>query len=164
MLSLCLLYCSWILSGYSIKDPIIILVSNQEHQKWEMLPSFSFLFTCVPFSISYICLVVSVWDGSVIWNQRSAWDCRAHYRGRIIKEERWALAVTSSNMTAETVAVTKSMTRWQIATHVYIFSDPMSILRKVKIGWMHKQWIESVLRSRLHCVIFIFMPGQGSQR
>lgn len=63
----------------------------------------------------------------------------------------------------EVMAVTKAMS-WletQNATHACFLSDSMSMLRKIQTGWIREQWLQSVIRSGLQRVTFIFVPGHA---
>src|SRR5579871_592020 len=66
-------------------------------------------------------------------------------------------------MTMETMAVTKALA-WmetQIANHVFILSDSMSMISKVRTGWVRGQWLESVRKSSVKAITFIFVPGHA---
>src|SRR5579871_4514953 len=98
-------------------------------------------------------IVIST-DGSVIRHVRSSWAYTARSGGRIVQEASGDFAVTTSSMTMETMAVTKALA-WmetQIANHVCILSDSMSMISKVQTGWVRGQWLESVKRSSVHGV------------
>jgi len=77
---------------------------------------------------------------------RSAWAFTFQCRGRIVGEESGAFAVT------------------QNVSKVCILSDSMCMLRKVQTGCVRGQWLESVQRSMLQKVTFIFVPGHVGVR
>jgi ribonuclease HI len=107
---------------------------------------------------------------SVIRHQRSAWAFTARSSGRIIQEASDAFARTRSSVTMEIVAVTK-VSIWLDShdyTHVFILSDSLSMIRKIEKGTVCCQWVESLWRSSIRMVTFIFVPGhagiQGNKR
>ena len=64
------------------------------------------------------------------------------------------------------MAVTKAMD-WletQTFTDVCFLSDSMSMLRKIENGWFRRQWLESLARSKLTKICFIFVPGHAGVR
>jgi len=105
-------------------------------------------------------------DGSVVRHKRSAWAFTAQCQGKTVWEESGAFAVTTSSMTMEVMAVTKALVWLELmnATHVCVLSDSMSMLRKVQTGCVRREWLESVSRSELQSVTFIFVPGHSRVR
>ena len=66
----------------------------------------------------------------------------------------------------EVMAVTRAMA-WletQTFTDVCFLSDSMSMLRKIENGWFRRQWSESLARSKLTKIGFIFVPGHAGVR
>ena len=107
--------------------------------------------------------IVIYTDGSVIRHVRSSWAYTARSGGRVVQEESGAFAVTTSSMTMEIMAVSRALA-WmetQIANHVCILSDSMSMISRVRTGWVRGQWLESVKRSSVQGVTFIFVPGHA---
>src|SRR5579871_6631626 len=102
-------------------------------------------------------------DGSVIHHVRSAWAFTARRGSRIVQEDSGAFPVTTSSMTMEIMAVTRALAWMELqnATHVCILSDSMSMLSKVRTGYVRRQCLQSVLRSCLRGVTFIFVPGHA---
>src|SRR5579871_565052 len=107
--------------------------------------------------------IVIYTDGSVIRHVRSSWAYTARSAGEIVREASGAFAATTSSVAMETMAVTKALA-WmetQIANHVCILSDSMSMISKVRTGMVRGQWLESVRKSSVHVVTFIFVPGHA---
>ena len=110
--------------------------------------------------------VVIYTDGSVVQHTRSSWAFTAQVGGRTIKEDSGAVAVTTSSLTVEVMAVTKAMA-WletQAFTGVCFLSDSMSMLRKIEKGRFRRHWLASLERSQLAQISFIFVPGHAGVR
>jgi ribonuclease HI len=105
-------------------------------------------------------------DGSVVRHTRSSWAFTAQVKGKTKMEDSGAFSVTTSSLTMEVMAVTKAMA-WletQTFTDVCFLSDSMSMLRKIENGWFRRQWLESLARSKLTKICFIFVPGHAGVR
>jgi ribonuclease HI len=66
-------------------------------------------------------------------------------------------------MMMEVMAVTQAF-RWlesQDYTHACILSDSMSMIRRVEAGSVRRQWLESLQRSTICRVTFLFVPGHA---
>jgi ribonuclease HI len=102
-------------------------------------------------------------DGSVIRNQRCAWAFTARSGGKIVTEDSGAFAATTSSLTMEVMAVTKAFI-WlesQNFSRASILSDSMNMIQKVQNGAIRRQWLESITKSKLSKVTFIFVPGHA---
>ena len=100
-------------------------------------------------------------DGSVIRNEKSGYAFVVMSSGKIIHEASGAYAMTTSSMTMEIMAVTQAL-RWmegQDYTHACVLSDSLSMIRKIQTGQVRRSWLESIGRSRVIRVTFIFVPG-----
>jgi ribonuclease HI len=49
----------------------------------------------------------------------------------------------------------------QTFRHVCFLSDSMSMFRKIETGCIRRKWLESIERSNLTAVCFIFVPGHA---
>ena len=114
--------------------------------------------------------VVIYTDGSVVRRVKSSWAYTAQAGRRIVKEGSGGFAVTTSSLTMEVMAVSKAIT-WlesQTFTGACFLSDSMSMLRKIEMGWIRREWLLSLERSRVAKISFIFVPGhagvQGNER
>ena len=110
--------------------------------------------------------VIIYTDGSVIRHVRSSWAFTAQVGGDVVKEDSGGFAVTTSSLTMEIMAVTKAMIWLESQTfiHACFLSDSMSMLRKIETGWARRHWIESLGRSKLTKISFIFVPGHAGVR
>src|SRR5579871_4129296 len=109
-------------------------------------------------------------DGSVVRHQRCAWAFSARSCNRTVKECSGAFAVTTSCLTLEVMAVTEAF-RWlesQDYVRTCILSDSMSMIRRIEAGRLRKQWVQSLGKSTLKQITFIFVPGyagvEGNER
>ena len=78
--------------------------------------------------------------------------------------------MTTSSLKMVIMAVAKAFA-WletQDYTRVYLINDSMSMLRKIETGLIRCQWLESIQRSNIRSVTFIFVPGhsgvEGNER
>jgi ribonuclease HI len=80
-----------------------------------------------------------------------------------VREDSGAFALTTSSMTMEIMAVTRTIEWLETQTfhHVCFLSDAMSMLRKIKTGFIRREWLETIERSNLTAVCFIFVPGHA---
>ena len=102
-------------------------------------------------------------DGSVVRQQRSAWAFTARSACRTVYEASSAYLMTTSSMTMEVMAVTRAIS-WlatQDYSHVCILSDSMSMIRRVEAGFVRRQWIDSLSRSKVRVITFIFVPSHA---
>ena len=102
----------------------------------------------------------------MIRHVRSSWAFTAQVGGDVVKEDSGGFAVTTSSLTMEIMAVTKAMIWLESQTfiHACFLSDSMSMLRKIETGWARRHWMESLGRSKLTKISFIFVPGHAGVR
>ena len=105
-------------------------------------------------------------DGSVKRRVRSGWGYTASLHGEIVKEDSGCVKFTTSSMCMEVKAITE-MREWvshQNITRIVCLTDSMSTLDKIKTGMLYADWVESINRSNLQCVRWIFCPGHSGVR
>jgi ribonuclease HI len=74
-----------------------------------------------------------------------------------VSEDSGLFALTISSMTMEIMAVTAWLDT-QTFRHVCFLSDSISMLRKIEIGCIRREWLETIERSSLIAVCFISVP------
>ena len=97
---------------------------------------------------------------------RSGWGYTASLHGEIVKEDSGYVKFTTSSMCMEVKAITE-MLEWvshQNITRIVCLTDSMSTLDKIKTGMLYADWVESINRSNLQCVRWIFCPGHSGVR
>ena len=105
-------------------------------------------------------------DGSVSRGQRSGWAFSARVDGRVVGEKAGAFQCTTSSMAMEVKAVTEALS-WagmNRYTHVLVATDSMSTLDKIRSGWLYSEWVDSIEKSRLNKITWLFCPGHAGVR
>ena len=82
---------------------------------------------------------------------------------KVIKSISGTYATTTSSMTMEVKAVKISL-EWlqeQTFTHICMLSDSMSMIQKIKAGYVRRQWMQVIRNSSIQKLTFIFVPGHA---
>lgn len=98
-------------------------------------------------------------DPSIVHHQWSIWVFIARSSDRTVQKACGAFAMMTSRMKTEIMAVIRFI--WpelQDYTPVCVLSDSISVIRKVQMGSVRRKWLESLQRSRICSVTFIFVP------